>query len=228
MTVSRELRSYGPIRLLNIEADSPELPDLDGASHVRVSLPAGRAGQEALEARGFTFGDRTLKVSIIPARQKKDYQRLVRLEPEITRGGGEEILAIALSSFPTDRRFQVTPNYDERLAAIILKTWVDDLEEVLVCRLKGEVAGFLALKDLGDKKISVHLAAVAEKYRSAGVALSLYAGAICRAMKLGFEVVEGRISTNNMPVMNLYAYLGGVFSDPLDIYLKEIEPWAFQ
>lgn len=228
MTASRELLPYGPIRLLNIEADSPELPDLNGASHVRVSLPASRAGQEALEAQGFTFGDRTLKVSIIPARQKIDYQRMVRLEPEITRGGGEEILAIALSSFPTDRRFQVAPNYNDQLAAVILKAWVDDLEEVLVCRLKGEVAGFLALKDLGDKKVSVHLAAVAEKYRSAGVALSLYAGAVCRAMKLGFEVVEGRISTSNMPVMNLYAYLGGVFFDPLDIYLKEIEPWAFQ
>lgn len=226
MTVFHELLSYGPIRLLNIEADSPELPDLHGASHVRVSLPAGRTGQEALEAQGFTFGDRTLKVSIIPARQKIDYQRLVRLEPDITQGGGAEILSIAQSSFPTDRRFQVAPNYDDRLAAIILKAWVDDLEEVLVCRLKGEVAGFLALKDLGDKKISVHLAAVAEKYRSAGVALSLYAAAVGRAVKLGFEVVEGRISTSNMPVMNLYAYLGGVFSDPLDIYLKEIEPWV--
>lgn len=213
---------YGPIRLLNIQADSPELPNLDGATHVRVSLPPDRAGRAALEAQGFTFGDRTLKVSIIPARQKIDYQRLVRLEPEIVRGGSEEILEIARSSFPADRRFQVAPNYDDRLAAIILKAWVNDLEEVLSCRLKGELAGFLALKELGDKKISIHLAAVAEKYRSAGVALSLYAGAVNLAVKRGFEVVEGRISSANMPVMNLYAYLGGSFSDPLDIYLKEM------
>lgn len=223
-----ELLQYGPIRLLNIQTDSPVLPNLDGATHVRVSLPSGRSGQVALEAQGFTFGDRSLKASVIPARQKIDYQRLVRLTPEIARGGSEEILAIALSSFPTDRRFQVAPNYDDRLAAIILKAWVDDLEEVLVCRLKGELAGFLALKELGDKKISIHLAAVAEKYRSAGVALSLYAGAVSLALKRGLEMVEGRISTANTPVMNLYAYLGGAFSDPLDIYLKETEPWAFQ
>ena len=37
----------------------------------------------------------------------------------------------------------------------------------------------------------------------------------------GCKKLDGRISSTNMPVMNIYAKFGAVFSTPLDIFLKE-------
>lgn len=218
----KTIRDFGGVRLLDIEAVAPEEWDLSGVTHVRVSLPAGRRAQAVMEARGFIFGDRTLDVEIRPQKTKIDYGRLVRIKPETARDQHSEILDLALSAFPYDRRFHVEPDYDSRLAAEMLQRWVAELDEVMICRLKGEVAGFLALRDAGEKKISVHLAAVAEKYRVAGIALSLYAGAVDWAITRGYEAIEGRISSLNMPVMNLYAFLGASFANPRDIYLKKI------
>lgn len=217
-----ELKDCGPVRLLDIEAEAPADWDFSGATHVRVSLPAGRVGQSALEARSFVFGDRTLDVEIRPLKTKMDYARLVRIKPEAVRGPHRELLDIALAAFPFDRRFHVAPDYDSKVATAVLTAWVAELDEVLICRLKEEAAGFLALRETGEKKTSVHLAAVAEKYRSAGTALSLYAGAVVRAVEQGYEAVEGRISSLNMSVMNLYAFLGASFANPRDVYLKVV------
>ncbi|MDR1045157.1 MAG: GNAT family N-acetyltransferase [Candidatus Adiutrix sp.] len=218
----REFKNCGAVRLLDLKAEAPEDWDFSGATHVRVSLPAGRAGQAAMEARGFVFGDRSLDVEIRPRKTKIDYGRLVRIKPEAIRDHRRELLDIALAAFPSDRRFHVAPDYDPLVAAAVLEAWVDELGEVLICRLKEEAAGFLALRETGDQRISVHLAAVAEKYRSAGVALSLYAGAVVRAVEQGYETIEGRISSLNMPVMNLYAFLGASFANPRDVYLKVV------
>ena len=222
-TVDRvNLKDYGQVRLLNIEAEAPRDWDCSGATHVHVSLPAGRAGQAVLEPQGFVFGDRTVDVEIRPARTKLDYAKLVRIRPEAIYGHRQEILNIALAGFPYDRRFHVAPDYDHRLAAVVLEAWVNEIDEVLICRLKDEVAGFLAFRTVAERRVAVHLAAIQEKYRSAGVALSLYAGAVDWAVERNFEAIEGRISSLNMPVMNLYAFLGASFSNPRDVYLKVV------
>jgi len=66
----------------------------------------------------------------------------------------------------------------------------------------------------------IRLAAVDEKYRVAGVAASLYAGAVEKCREQGIKKIWGRISSRNMSVMNLYASLGAVFSQPLDVYVR--------
>ena len=78
------------------------------------------------------------------------------------------------------------------------------------------------LKDLPDNHSFIHLAAVKQKYRLTGAALSLYANAAeeCKKQKKFF--LDGRISSTNTAVMNLYASLGAVFFDPMDIFLKEV------
>ncbi|MDR1656442.1 MAG: GNAT family N-acetyltransferase [Deltaproteobacteria bacterium] len=218
---SNTIKKYGGyVRLLDIETEVPADWDLSGATHVRVSLPAGRNGQAVMEARGFVFGDRTLDVEIRPLKTKIDYSRLVRIKLEAVRDHSREILDIALAAFPFDRRFHLAPDYEPKVAKAVLEALVAELDEVLICHFKGEMIGFLALREVSDKKVSVYLAAVAEKSRASGAGLSLYAGAVDRAAKLGFEVIEGRISSLNTPVINMYAFLGGTFANPRDVYLK--------
>ena len=67
----------------------------------------------------------------------------------------------------------------------------------------------------------VHLAAVEEKYRMTGAAMALYANACKIAKERGYKKLEGRVSTQNTAVMNVYAAFGATFSEPQDIFIKE-------
>ena len=118
--ILEEKKRYGSVCLLNIECTEPWEWDEGDATHVRVCLPAARENQRIMRDRGFEFADRTLGVSLNLRRSCLDFKAMVRLKPELVRGKKEEILEIAKASFPTDRRFQVAPDYDERLSQEIL------------------------------------------------------------------------------------------------------------
>lgn len=220
--ILEEKKQYGSVCLLNIECMEPWDWNEGDATHVRVCLPTARENQRIMRERGFEFADRTLGVSINLHRSRLDFKAMVRLKPELVRGKKEEILEIAKTSFPTDRRFQVAPDYDERLSQEVLAGWIEELEESYVCLYKGQVIGFLALKDCADGRSFVHLAAVKEQYRMTGAALSLYANAADMCKMRGQTYLDGRISSTNTAVMNLYARLGAAFLDPMDVFLKEV------
>ncbi|MGI5845427.1 MAG: GNAT family N-acetyltransferase [Candidatus Xenobium sp.] len=224
-TVDHQLRDYGECRLADIRANSVEDWPLAGATHVRVRLPATVPNQVQMQARGYLLADRTLGASIPLKRAKVDFQALIRLPACRSEGHIEEIYEIARSSFPVDRRFHLAPLCDDpRLFERILREWTRVLEAPFVCKIGGEVAGFLALTGLEEKKPFVHLAAVAERFRMSGAALSLYATAAASCQEAGFATLTGRISTSNLPALNLYASLGASFSDPIDIFLRREEP----
>ena len=52
--------------------------------------------------------------------------------------------------------------------------------------------------------------------------MGLYARAIQVARERGYRSLEGRISSLNTAVMNVYASFGAVFSDPEDVFLKAL------
>ena len=52
--------------------------------------------------------------------------------------------------------------------------------------------------------------------------MALYANACKVAKQRGYKKLEGRISTQNTAVMNVYAAFGAVFSEPQDIFIKEV------
>ena len=83
--------------------------------------------------------------------------------------------------------------------------------------------GFLDLESYGEKNCFIHLAAVKERYRAAGAAVSLYAYAILVAQGRSYEKVYGRISSANTAVMNLYSLLGGTFNNPVDVFVRNEE-----
>ena len=70
--------------------------------------------------------------------------------------------------------------------------------------------------------LAYHLVAVEEKYRLTGAALGLYAKGIEVARERGYQKLVGRISSQNVAVMNVYAMFGAQFSEPQDVFLKEL------
>lgn len=216
-----ERRQYGNIRLLDIECEHPYDWDTGDATHVRVSMPPRYENQAEMARWGFFLSDRTLGISLNLARSTMDFAALVRREPEITGEKRAEVLEIARQSFPTDRRFHVAPAPSQEIADKVLAGWVEELSAYYLYEYKDKPIGFLALSGEGDRRF-VHLAAVLERYRASGAALSLYAAAARDCKAQGVRFLEGRISALNTAVMNLYAFLGGKFEAPMDIYLKEV------
>lgn len=184
------------------------------------NIPANADNEINMQKDGYFFADRTLHASINLSRFTIDTKKLIRLNIVSTKEHKEEIFEVARKSFPYDRRFHLAPETDNKAAEIEIKKWVENLDDVLVCFYKDSVIGFLALKETDSETLFVHLAAVDEKYRLTGAAMSLYARAVEIAKEKGYKKLDGRISSQNTAVMNLYAYLGASFSDPEDIFIK--------
>ena len=221
--MNAEKKSYPGFDLVNIQVEKPdELPEIS-TGFVRVEIPSVAGNDFRMKARGYTFGDRTLGVAINLKRIEMDLDKMIRFEVRKAREEDmEAVMKIALASFPTDRRFHVKPEPDQNVADEILRDWVGQLNNIYVCTHKNVVVGFLDLETVGEQDSFIHLAAVTERYRAAGAALSMYAFAIKAAMEAGKSRVLGRISSTNTAVMNLYARLGGVFSDPVDVFLRDV------
>lgn len=215
-------RQYGTILLRNIDADKPEEWDLSGATHVRVCLPSEISILLWMQEKGFQFVDRMLNVTIPLKKVQIDLQKLIRLQPILVTDRKEEIQRLAEKCFLKDRRFQVEVTYQTEIAKEIIDGWVEEIPEFYVCIYREAIIGFLALKEAEDRtSASIHLAAVEEQYRASGAAISLYVKAIQVGIEKGYQNITGQISCCNTAVMNLYAYLGGIFSSPRDVYLKK-------
>lgn len=214
-------KQYGEIVLANIVADSPAEWDISGATHVRVSLPSDIKHMLIMQQRGYQFVDRMLDVTIGLRKFPIDLKKSIRMQPVLVSDRKEEIKELAAKSFVRDRRFHVEPEYCPKIAKQIIEGWVNEISEFYVCLYKENIIGFLALKEAEDgNSAGIHLAAVEERYRTSGAAMSLYANAVQVGIEKGYQSITGYISSCNTAVMNLYAYLGAIFSNPQDIYLK--------
>ena len=228
---------YGDIFLADEVGATPSEWSFVEATHARIILPSCADAEVEMQRRGFTFADRTLKVSIPLSKVTVDLKRFQRMPIIETVDYKEDIFRIAHESFTSDRRFHVASKCNQDVSAVVLRQWVDELGPTLVCLYHETPIGFLNLK-FPEAEIEqqpstsqppnfptspfVHLAAVEEKYRVTGAAMGLYARAIELSRERGFKTLEGRISSLNTPVMNLYASFGAQFSEPQDIFLKEL------
>ena len=227
---------YGDIFLADEVASTPSDWNFEEATHARIILPSCADTEVEIQRRAFVFADRTLKVSIPLSKITMDLKRFQRMPIVETTDYKEDIFRIAHESFTRDRRFHVAPQCDQAVSAVVLRQWVDDLGPSLVCLYHDKPIGFLNLhfptsllpnfstSQLPNSSTSpfVYLAAVEAKYRVTGAAMGLYAKAIESARECGFKTLEGRISSLNAPVMNVYATFGAQFSDPQDIFLKDL------
>ena len=191
--------------------------DINGRCYEREVLPSCADTEFDKVRNGWYFADRTLKVTIQLAKVTADLKRLQRLPIVETPDYTEDIFRIAHESFTRDRRFHVAPKCDQAISAVILRRWVDELGPTLVCLYHDKPIGFLNMREH-----FIHLAAVEAKYRVTGAAMGLYAKAIEVALEHGFKTLEGRISSLNTAVMNVYTTFGAQFSEPEDVFLREL------
>ena len=209
--------------------------NINGKRYEREVLPSCADTEYEMVQKGWYFADRTLKVSIPLSKLTMDLKRFQRMPIVETTDYKEDIFRIAHESFTRDRRFHVAPKCDQAISAVVLRQWVDELGASLVCLYHEKPIGFLNLRMPGEVEINhgiheihgnvnpfVHLAAVEAKYRVTGAAMGLYARAIELAREREFKTLDGRISSLNTPVMNLYASFGAQFSEPEDIFLREV------
>ena len=216
------IRRYGDNFLADIEAVAPENWDFANATCVRIQMPTKTSSELEMQLRGFILADRTLKASISLAKCPADLAKWIRLPIVETTEYKDEILRIAVDSFGYDRRFHFLPRCSQKIATQVLKEWVEKLDTVLVALFREQPIGFLALREVTSDILFVHLAAVEEKYRMTGAAMALYSRACQLAQERSYKKLEGRISSQNTPVMNLYVAFGAIFSEPKDIFLKEV------
>ena len=170
-----------------------------------------------LRQKSFVFIERTVQATI-PLKNSADFKKFCRLPLEVSELN-ERICDIAKKSFSQDVRFfiSVPPIFDEK----ILENFLSEMKNCYVCRVKNEIAGFIEIVETEENfSAEIRLAAVDEKFRLSGAALSLYAGAATLWREKDFRKITGRISTKNIPVVNLYATLGANFSRPYDIYFR--------
>ena len=236
-----EIKKYNSFYLVNFYAEDSDdfneneiskiLNGLKGRVNLRIEIPTDFKFLFALQAQksGYFFSDRTLGVSINLKKNNLDFSRLIRFEiKEIKEFNNfnnfkfESIFNVAKNSFPYDSRFNVRPENDLITSQEIIKSWCEKFNNLFVALHKEKTAGFLDLEEIDDEKIFIRLAAVDERYRAAGAAMSLYSNAVKISKERNFKKLEGRISSFNMPVMNLYSFLGANFYEPHDIFLKEI------
>ena len=188
-----------------------------------IVAPTHPANEIRMQRDGFFFVDRTVKTTISLSKITVDLGKFIRLPIVETSDYKDEILHIAASSFPYDRRFHIKPDLNAEAAAGVLKQWVGELDKVFIAMFKDQPIGFLALKETAADTLFVHLAAVEEKYRMTGAAMALYANACKIAKERGYKKLEGRVSTQNTAVMNVYTAFGATFSEPQDIFIKEVK-----
>ncbi len=188
-----------------------------------IVAPTDAANEIRMQRNGFFFADRTVKTTIGLSKIAVDLDRFIRLPIIETTDFKDDVLRIAVASFAYDRRFHVLPDCSTDVSSVVLKKWVEELDTFFVALFKERPVGFLALKETAPDTVFVHLAAVEEKYRMTGAAMALYANACKIAKERGYKKLEGRVSTQNTAVMNVYTAFGATFSEPQDIFIKEGE-----
>ena len=185
-----------------------------------IVAPTDAANEIRMQRNGFFFADRTVKTTIGLSKIAVDLDRFIRLPIIETTDFKDDVLRIAVASFAYDRRFHVLPDCSTDVSSVVLKKWVEELDTFFVALFKERPVGFLALKETAPDTVFVHLAAVEEKYRMTGAAMALYANACKIAKERGYKKLEGRVSTQNTAVMNVYTAFGAIFSEPQDIFTK--------
>ncbi len=228
--ITIDYREYSSdIKVVNVECDEwEEFQERNESfywnqspTNIRVSVPDNFDKQKLLDDH-YIFADRMFYVSINLSKSKIDYERFIRITPELTTENKEAIKQIAHRNFLKDRRFHVDIHYNQQKANCIMDQWIDELEQVYICRFQKEIAGFLAVREIDKKTAYIHMAAVEEKFRPAGIALSMYSYVIKEYRQKGYKRIQGYISSSNLPVLNLYTFLGATFEKTTDIYIKEV------
>lgn len=202
------------------------LPDsiAGGADYIFADVSAEDIKRiERLKDAGFVFHDRTILTVIQTTHFSDVFRKYVRYEVTKEDGIIDDIMDLAVKSFPTDRRFHFGADYDNDAAALIIQGYLKELSqesiEAYCCRHNGKLIGFVLLKRKSDDGIYENLlGAVEREYR--GAAMSLYVGTLLSMKEKGYRAYWGWISSKNTASLNLHTALGGKFERARERYRR--------
>lgn len=217
----KKITRYDDIVVFDGHLNHFDLNEFGSAHAVRLSGATDPHMAVQLQKAGFIFADRTLKVTISLSKCVIDVEKLIRVSVVETQDFKDDIYRIAAASFPYDRRFHVFEWCNAAVSQKILRVWIEEIDQALVALHGQKPIGFLVLKKTEESIGFIHLAAVDEAYRTSGAAMALYAKAIEVAKRRGYKKLQGRISSQNTAVMNIYSSFGALFSEPQDVFIKE-------
>lgn len=218
------LKKYSQLNFCIAELENSDQLPAFGCECMRVSIPTDYPNKQDLVNKGFVMVDRTIDVKVPIGRSEKNFLRFCRMTVFRTEKYVEEIRKIARASFQEDYRFKISLHeqkneiYDQ-----LIDSWLEGQKEVFVCLYKEQAIGFADVRCLNEYggMPFIYLAAVDERYRTTGAAISLYASVFEYYKEQKMKFVYGKISSQNIATINLYASFGAQFLRSCDIYIKE-------
>ena len=165
-----------------------------------------------LQAHGFYYCDTLMEPRCTAALLRPELHVAATINKNAR---ANDLLEICHGAFAHDR-FHRDFNLSSVEADLRYNNWLNQLVaagQVYGLYWHGQLAGFIAHQ---EKALILH--AVAQQYRSQGLA-KFWWSAVCNALLAsGFTEVSSSISASNTAVVNLYASLGFSFFAPKDVY----------
>ena len=214
-------RKYEDLDVVELILDSLDELYNSSENYMRISIPSDNNELQHICNSAYKMVDRTVLTSINLL--KNNFDKNIRLDIKYSSDYKDEIIKIAYDSFKDDFRFNLANN-DINIYEKMIKGYIDEIDGAFVCFYKEKPIGFIQCCNFEnrDDEAFINLAAIDERYRLTGAALSLYSYAAKYYKERGYRILNGRISTKNISVMNLYSFLGAKFSKPYDIYIKRV------
>lgn len=128
------------------------------------------------------------------------------------------LMEIAGSSFKNER-FHVDPHIEtnvgnQRYANWVKTTYNHPKQTLHTFKIQNEIIGFFITETLTQKHIYWHLTAIAPAFQRKGYGFMAWQKMMQLHQKANFQRISTTIVAGNTPVLNLYAKLGFVFTNP--------------
>ena len=193
-----------------------------GHHAVRVLAMPNRDSFKRICSLGFSFLDRSLKVSVSTEsvnRNSLDQGALTTAEC-FTKNHRIEAIELAQRCFDGDSRFDFGSGASPELIA----NQFADYDEAICCLANGAVAGFALLDRISSDAVFVRLAATDQRFRLLGCSMALYEAIKRYSAEKGYSSLQGRVSTRNPNALNIYSRIGNPLkiSQPLDVFVQQI------
>lgn len=185
-----------------------------------------------LEEKGFTFAECSLEV-LINLRNFEMPRLASRFAEDITykladQDSRQRIYdEIRSGIFDTDR-IALDPAFPEGVAAERYVNWIEDelqrgasLYHVF---FRNDEVGFFVFKErIPGVEANPILAGLYEPYKQSGLGMNVVVGVgATEALRRGCKRVRSHVSSNNMPVLNLYEAMGYHVSDIQNVFVKHV------
>lgn len=196
-----------------LEYSIPALEQTGETGHYTIKVDP-LTDKRLLQKYGFYYCDTLIE----PCCDTQRLRRLSHLDATISKTvDADRVLAICHGAF-SHGRFHRDFNLPKLAADLRYDNWLAQLveaQQVYGLYWQGGLAGFIG--HIGN---SLALHALADGYRGKGLAKYWWSAVCGDLLSVGNQDIRSSISAGNVAVLNLYASLGFLFKNPLDVYHK--------